>query len=176
MPLPLPNLSLGGRYGVAEGWDVDGNVSVLGAAFGVLYVDPGVVAQLYQQPQGPALSASVRANLFLGSSDGLAARVYPEVGLHGELPLGSQGALFGGALAWVSFTPPAGKPPLLATPYLGGSWRFGPVRGAAPELWLQLAWASPWQDNTSVVDWAPARMGALAGVLGLSVPFGGGAL
>ena len=89
--IPLPNVSVGGRYGVADGWDVDGNFSVLGAAFGTVYVDPAVVAQLYAQEQGPALSASLRANLFLGSSDGFAARIYPEVGLHGELPLGIAG-------------------------------------------------------------------------------------
>ena len=173
--IPLPNIAVGGRYGIADGWDVDGNFSVLGAAFGTVYVDPAVVAQLYAQEQGPALSASLRANLFLGSSDGFAARVYPEVGLHGELPLGPA-TVFGGALAWVSFAPPAGKPPVLATPYLGGSWRFGAQRGVSPELWLQLAWVSPWQDSTSVIDWAPGGAGALSGVLGFTVPFGGGAL
>ncbi|HLT29535.1 MAG TPA: hypothetical protein VK013_05805 [Myxococcaceae bacterium] len=173
-PIPLPNVALGGRYGVADGWDVDGNVSLLGAAVGVAYLDPGVVKQLFVQERGAALSASARANLFIGSSEGLAVRVYPEVGLHGELPLGPSAKVFGGGTAWISFTPPEGKSPVMVTPYLGASWRFGEHPRGGPELSLQLGWVSPWMDSSSVVAWEPKGHGAVTALLGLSVPFGGG--
>lgn len=173
-PIPMPNVALGGRYGVADGWDVDGNVSLLAAAVGVAYLDPGVVKQLYVQARGAALSASARANVFVGNSDGLAVRVYPEVGLHGELPLGTAATLFGGGTAWISLTPPEGKSPVMVTPYLGASWAFGDRSRRRPELSLQLGWVSPWMDSSSVVDWQPKGHGAVTALLGFSVPLGGG--
>ena len=171
--IPIPNVAVGGRYGVADGWDVDGNVSVLAAAMGVAYVDPGVVRQLYATDGGPALSASARANLFVGSSDGLAVKVYPELGLHGELPLGRHANLFAGGTAWVNFTPSIGKSPVMVTPYLGASWRFSPQRLGGPEVSMQLGWVSPWEDSTSVVEWQPMPNGAITAVVALSIPFGG---
>ena len=173
-PIPMPNVALGGRYGVADGWDLDGNVSLLAAAVGVAYLDAGVVRQLLVQERGAALSASARANLFLGNSDGLAVRVYPEVGLHGELPLGASATVFGGGTAWISFTPPEGKSPVMVTPYLGASWRFSEQRRGGPEISLQLGWVSPWMDSSSVVRWQPKGHGAITALLGFSVPLGGG--
>ena len=174
-PIPLPNLAVQGRYGLTDWLDVDGGVSVLGLAYGLFVIDAGLVAQLYRQPRGFALSASARGNFFFDLDDGFTPRGYPEVGLHAEQVATDWLVVFGGLDAWFVFSPPPGKPPVLAAPYLGAEVRFGgSAEGGHPHgLSVQAAWISPWQNSTSVIDWEPADLGALSIVLGFTSRFGG---
>lgn len=171
-PIPLPNLQVGARVGLTEEVDVDGNVSLLGPAYGVVALDVGAVGQIVREPHGLAISASARGHLVVGLR-GPDARFYPELGLHLEGVPAPWLGVYGGLITMAQLDPPEGKPGLFAAPYGGVELRFGgdDALGHPHGIALEAGWISPWQDSTSVISWQPANLGALYVHLGFRTRF-----
>ncbi len=161
-PMPIPMAHVGGYYGLTEDLDVAVGAHVLAAVYGTLGGDLGARYQLWRRSDDAALAASAQVNVFAGTRDGLRPRVFPEAGIHGQWPLGGRWFALGGIDALAQLDPPRGKPPIFAAPYLGAERRIG----ARSAIGLTLGWISPWQDSTSVIDYAPATSGAFAVELG----------
>lgn len=155
-PVPAPMVRGGIDFGVTETVDVEVGVHATSAAFGVASGDLGVRWQVLHSPDGSALAVTGFLDLSADIRGG-GARVFPELGIHGELPLGPMWRVHLGGLSLVQVTPPEGKPWLFLAPYAALE------RGARHRnrYGLQLAWISPWQDSTSVVDYQPGSAGAL---------------
>ena len=156
-PLPAPLVRGGIDFGVHEKVDFEAGMHVTAAAFGVAAADLGARIQLLRSPDGSALALTTFVDLAAGTRDGGGVRAYPELGLHGELPLGPLWRIHAGALSLVQLAPPEGKPPVFIAPY--AAIEYG--RRKHNRYGLQLAWISPWQDSTSVVNYQPGSDGAL---------------
>ena len=48
-PIPLPNLAVGGRYGLTDGFDLDGDLSITGLAYGTIGLTVGGVGQIVRE-------------------------------------------------------------------------------------------------------------------------------
>ncbi len=175
-PIPLPFVYVGGRYGVHDRIDVDGNLGVTSAAFGIWAMDLGANLQLHRQPGGLAVASSARLYLLGDLDDAPATRLYPELGLHLGGPVLPWLQLYGGSTALVQFRPPRGKAPLYVTPFFGVEFllpaRDGRRRARQHGIALHASWTNPWEDATSVVNYRPGY-GALGLQLGYRARFGG---
>lgn len=171
-PLPLPNLSVGGRYGVTEGFDVDANLSLTGTLFGLIGFDLGAVGQLYEDPGGFALSVSGRGHFLIVTRES-EARFFPELGVHLEGIPAQRLKLYGGLTLFAQFTPPEGKPPVFVAPYVGIDIMLGTrtASSSASGIILELGWVSPWQDSESVLAWEPQGLGAIFAHIGFRTRF-----
>lgn len=172
--IPLPNLVAGGRYGLTEGFDLDGGISVTGLFFGDLGLQVGGVGQLLRERNGLAISLAGRGHFLIGTR-GPDLRFFPELGLHLEGLPAPWLVVSGGLSAFAQFGPPGGKPPVFAYPYAGAEILFGgsDAGGHPYGLGLELGWISPWQDSTSVVSWEPSGYGAIVIALGFRARLGG---
>ncbi len=173
-PIPIPNLQVGGRYGLTDGFDLDADVSVLAAAYGIVAFDVGAVGQIYREPRGFALSVSGRGHFLIGVR-GPDFRFFPELGVHMEGVATPWLVLFGGVSGLAQFGPPEDKPPVFVAPYVGAEAQFGGTDedGHPHGIVLELGWVSPWEDSTSVIAWEPGY-GAFLVHLGYRVRFGDG--
>lgn len=142
--IPLPMASVGGRYGVGDRLDVIGHAQVAAAAYGVAGGDLGVTYQLYRATS-VAVAATARASVF---TDGSATRIYPEAAIVGDRRWGNRWSLIYGVTTLVQPSPPRDKPRAFVAFNAGAESRVG-----AGTLVIDLAWISPWEDSTSVVDW-----------------------
>lgn len=166
---PLPEHRLSVRHGATDGLDVGGSVALAPLASGLLVLDVGIVAQIFREAGGLAISTSVRLDGVIDISAPVGPpRVYPEVGLHAEHILDRHLLVFGGLLTLAQLDPPPGRPPIYLTPYLGFEVLVG-VHG----LSLAAGWISPWEDSRSIVPWEPAGYGVITVHLGWRVRVGG---
>jgi hypothetical protein len=172
-PIPAPNLHLGGRVGLTDWMDLDGNLNLTATAFSLWAMDLAANFQLYRRPRGLAVATSARLFILGDLDDAPAARALPEVGLHLGAPLTRWLSLYGGVTSAAQFRAPEGKPPLFTTPFLGAEFLL-PARGKPRQhgLALHAGWTNPWEDNNAVVNYTTSR-GALALHLGYRVRFGG---
>ena len=175
-PMPLPMVYVGGRYGVRDWVDVDGNFGLTAAAFGIWAMDLGGNFQLYRKPGGLAVASSARLYLLGDLDHAPKARAYPELGLHLGGPVLPWLHLYGGSTLFAQFKPPQGKPPVFLTPFFGVEFllpeRQGRRRARQHGIAVHASWTNPWQDATSVVDYRPGY-GALSVQLGYRARFGG---
>lgn len=174
-PIPLPNLQVGGRYGLTDGFDLDADLSLIGLAYGIVAFDVGAVGQIYREERGFAISASGRGHFLIGTR-GPDLRFYPELGVHLEGVATPWLVVFGGLSALAQFTPPEDKPPVFVAPYVGTEFQFGgsDEAGHPHGIVLELGWISPWQDSTSVISYEPGGVGAFLVHLGYRARFGDG--
>lgn len=161
-PIPLPMAHLGAGYGVTDDLDVEVGFHAMAAVYGTLGANLGARYQLWKRADNAALAASVQLNFFAGTRGGLESRAYPEVGIHGQWPLGGRWLALGGIDSLAQFDPPEDKPWFFAAPYVGAERGIG----VSSALGVTVGWISPWQDSTSVIDYAPATMGAVAVLIG----------
>lgn len=172
-PLMVPSMRAGGRYGLTDWLDIDGTLAIDPFAFGVLGLDAGLVAQLYRQPGGFALSVSAHGHLFFDLDDDLTTRGFPELGLHAEHRVERWLTIFGGVVALAQFEPPEGKPPVFVAPYLGVEFHLDPRAPRQEAFLIQVAWVSPWDDlGPSWASWEPDGYGAIVLILGWRGLFG----
>jgi hypothetical protein len=169
-PIPLPLAHAGAHYGLTDDLDVGGGIHAVAALYGTVGVDVGARYQLWKRSDGAAVAASAVVNAFAGTRDGLQARFFPELGVHGQLPFAGRYLALGGVDTLLQFDPPEDKPPVLAAPYLGVERAVG-TRSAVN---FTLGWISPWQDSTSVIDYAPGTLGAIAIHIGYRRKLDGG--
>lgn len=167
--LPLPNIEVAGRHGLTDRLDVDAGVSLPALALAIGALDLGLIGQILRRPDGPAVSASARGLLVADLDDGH-LRVYPELAVNAELPVGRRYVVFGGVTALAQLSPPPGKPPVFVAPHVGAEVRVGRASG----LVVQAAWISPWEDSTSVVEWQPHAAGAFGVLVGWRTRLGAG--
>ena len=146
--IPLPMLAVGGRYGVAGKLDVSADVNITSAVYGVGGGDLGATYQLARTP-GNAVAATARIDAF---SDGSALRVFPEIAVIADHRFCPRWSAIYGVTTLVQPSPPRDKPTMLTALSAGVESALG--HGA---LALDLAWISPWQDSTSVVEWQPGH-------------------
>ncbi len=176
VPAPLPFVYVGGRYGVHDRIDVDGNLGVTAAAYGIWAMDLGANLQLHREPGGLAVASSARLYLLGDLDDAPAARLYPELGLHLGGPVLPWLQLYGGSTALVQGRPPPGKSALFVTPFFGVEFllpsRQGRRRARQHGVALHASWTNPWEDATSVVNYRPGY-GAFGVQLGYRARFGG---
>lgn len=173
LTFPAPSARVGGRYGVTDWLDVDGDLTLDPAAFGVLALDAGLVGQIVREgAEGFALSASVHGYFLFDLNDDLTTRAYPELGLHAEYRFGRSVSVFGGIVAVAQFDPPLGKPPLFAAPYLGVELFVDASPPTRQAIALQLAWVSPWENFHSFASWEPAGAGAIVVLIGWRAVYG----
>lgn len=172
-PIPLPNVVVSGRYGLTDGFDLDGGLSLTGLAYGVVGLQLGAVGQLVRERNGFAMSLAGRGHVLIGTR-GPDLRFFPELGVHLEGVPAPWLVVFGGLSALAQFGPPEGKPPVFAYPYAGAEILFGgsDEAGHPYGIGLELGWISPWEDSTSVVAWEPG-LGAIVAQLGFRARFGG---
>ncbi|MEZ4448541.1 MAG: hypothetical protein R3B09_03600 [Nannocystaceae bacterium] len=171
-PVPLPSVYVGGRYGITDWVDIDGNLGVVAAAFGILAMDVAGNFQLYRKPKGLAVATSTRLYLVGDLDDAPKARVYPELGLHLGGPVTRWLNLYGGTTVFVQVRPTLDKPPVLVTPFFGPEFMIPARKNRQHGIALHLSWTNPWTDATSVVDYRPGY-GAIGLQLGYRVRFGG---
>lgn len=146
--IPLPMLAVGGRYGVADKLDVSADANITSAVYGVGGGDVGATYQLVRTP-GNALAGTARIDVF---SDGSALRIFPELALVADHRFCPRWSAIYGVTTLIQPSPPRDKPYALTALSAGIESAIG--NGA---LALDLAWISPWQDSTSVVDWQPGH-------------------
>ncbi len=176
---PTPQFRLGGRHGVTDDVDVMGHLALDTVASAFLALDVGVVGQMVRERGGFAMALSARLHAVVDLDDAVAPRFFPEVGLHLEHPLSETFWLFFGLGGLGQLTVPAGRHFLFLSPYLGLEARFDPQRSAsgAPTeqagIALQLGWINPWENDTTLVRYAPDGAGALTVVLSFRHRFGG---
>lgn len=171
-PIPLPQVYVGGRYGVTDWMDVDANFGVVAAAYGIWAMDVAGNFQLHRKPGGLAVASSARLYLLGDLDDAPQARLYPELGLHLGGPVLPWLHLYGGSTLVAQFRPPEGKPPVFVTPFFGPEFLIPARRNRQHGIALHLSWTNPWQDSTSIIDYRPAY-GALSLQLAYRVRFGG---
>ena len=180
-PIPVPNVNVGGRYGVHERIDVDANMNLLGAAYGILALDAAAIFQLYRKPGSLAVSSSARLHTFGDLDDAPGFRAYPEIGVHagGPVPKVKWLHLYGGALALFNPRPPVERPPVIWQPFFGTEFLLrqrDPRRegGKAKQngIALHVAYINPGPPKPSVVDYTPGA-GAIAFYVGWRLRFGG---
>jgi hypothetical protein len=170
---PIPSVRVGGRYGMTDWLDLDGDLTLDPLVLGVLAVDVGVVGQIYREREGGfALSASAHGYFFFDLGDDVTTRVYPELGIHAEYRFGDRFTLFGGVVALAQFDPPLQKPPVFVAPYIGAELWVDPHAPTRQGIALQLAWISPWEDFRSVASWEPAGAGAFVVIIGWRAVYG----
>jgi hypothetical protein len=174
-PVPLPNLVVAGRYGLTDGFDLDGGLSVTGLFYGTIGLQLGAVGQLVREPNGLAISLAGRGHFLIGTR-GPDLRFFPELGVHLEGMPARFLVVFGGLTALAGLGAPSGKPPVFAYPYAGAEVLFGgsDEAGHPYGLAIELGWISPWQDSTSVVSWEPSGYGAIVVQLGFRARIGEG--
>ena len=170
--IPVPHVHLGGRVGVNDWMDVDGNLNVLAAAFGVWAMDVATNFQLYRRPRGLAVATSTRLFILGDLNDAPDARALPELGLHLGGPVARWLNLYGGVTSAVQFRAPIGKAPVFTTPFAGAEVLLPPRAGRQHGIAVHAGWTNPWEDATTVVAYTPGR-GAAALHLGYRVRFGG---
>lgn len=161
VPVPIPSLRVGSRYGLTDWLDIDSELVVDPFLLGVYAFDIGHVVQLYRDPRGAAVSLSGRVHFFVDLDDQATTRALPEIGLHFDHTLERWLTFFGGAVFVVQTDTPAGKAPIFVGPYLGLEAWFDPNRPVRNGLAIQLAWISPWEDFRSFATFEPAGAGAL---------------
>ncbi len=172
-PVPFGHTHIGGRYGLSDRVDIDGNLNLLPLGVGLLQVDTAVVLQIFRRPRRLAVSAAARLAGIFDLDDPPAARLFTEWGLHVGRPLGRFVHPYGGLLLTNPLTVrTADLPPSFLTPFAGLEFLLPPRRGRQHGLAVHVAWTNPWVDSDAVVDYAPP-MGALAVYLGYQVRFGG---
>lgn len=174
VPLMIPSLRVGARYGATDWLDVDGSVAIDPLGFGILALDAGVVTQLYRERRGFALSASTHAHLLFDLDDDFTTRGFPELALHAEGPLAGPVTLFGGVVGIGSIDNPEDRPPVFITPYLGLDVALDEHPPAREYLTLQVAWASPWEDLGGFTNWEPDGYGAIFFLVGWREIYGWG--
>ena len=171
-PIPVPHAHVGARVGVTDWMDVDGNFNLLAAAFSMWAMDVATNFQLYRRPKGLAVASSTRLFILGDLNDAPKARVFPELGLHLGGPAARWLNLSGGMTSAVQFRAPAGKPPVFVTPFVGTEFLFPARKERQHGLAIHFSWTNPWEDATSVVNYAAGR-GAVGLQLGYRVRFGG---
>lgn len=179
--IPVPNVNVGGRYGVHEIVDVDASVNLLAAAYGILAIDAAAVIQLLRVPKRLAFSATGRLHTFGDLDDAPGFRAYPEFGLHagGQIPDLDWLHLYGGILGLVNPRPPINRPALIWQTFVGTEFllpskeaRTHGGKARQQGIALHLAYFNPGPQQDSVVDYTPGA-GAIALYLGWRIRFGG---
>lgn len=164
--IPLPNVTLEGRHGVAHHLDVGYGVHVLPAVFGVAGAHVGGAYQLFDQPDVvvPALTVSQKLFVFTDVKSWFALS---ETNLIGSWSVADQLAYVG-----LSGDTSFNAPHLYLSPFAGVELRPGVdwLR-----IQLEARWLAPAVDQTfAVVDWvAPGDKGAIALKGGLTFVLGG---
>jgi hypothetical protein len=180
-PIPVPNANVGGRYGLHEIVDVDANVNLLAAAYGILALDAAAIVQFVRIPRRFAFSGSARLHTFGDLNDAPSFRAYPELGLHagGQIPGVDWLALYGGVLGLINPQPPIDRPALIWQPFFGTEFLLRPKTAAREGgkdrqqgIALHLAYFNPGPRTDSVVDYTPGA-GAIAFYVGWRMRFGG---
>lgn len=183
--IPIPNAHLGARVGVTEWMDVDANVNLLAAAYGILALDVAGNFQLFRRPHGLAIAGSARLYTLGDLDDAPGFRAYPELGLHvgGPVPGLTWLSAYGGLLGTFQLTPPDDKPWGFVTPFAGLEFSFPriiprprPPRSCAKArrygLAVQLSYVNPGVPSPSLLDTVPGY-GIFALHLAYRVQFGG---
>ncbi|MEM9463428.1 MAG: hypothetical protein AAGF11_55320 [Myxococcota bacterium] len=177
--IPFPHVQVGGRVGATDWLDVDGNLNLLGLAFGIWAMDLAANLQLYRKARGLAVATSGRLYLLGDLDDAPLVRVYPEWGLHlgGPIPGVDWLALYGGQTLTISPSPPRDGSAVFFTPFLGVEALLPyrrPRRGKPRQhaIAMHTSWTNPWDDTVSVLDYRPDR-GALGIYLGYRLRLGG---
>jgi hypothetical protein len=180
-PIPVPNANVGGRYGLHERVDIDANMNLLAAAYGILAVDAAAIVQLYRKPGSIAVSSSARLHTFGDLNDAPGFRAYPELGVHagGPIPKVDWLHLYGGITGLINPRPPLNRPALIWQPFFGTEFL---LKERAPRneggkakqngIALHLSYMNPGPQQPSVVDYAPGA-GAIALYVGWRLRFGG---
>lgn len=180
-PIPVPNVNIGGRYGLHEIVDVDANVNLLAAAYGIMAIDAAAVIQIVRVPRRFAFSGTGRLHTFGDLDDAPGFRAYPEFGLHagGQFPHLDWLHLYGGVLGLVNPRPPINRPALIWQSFVGTEFllpgKESPKDGGKARqqgIALHLAYFNPGPQQNSVVDYTPGA-GAIALYLGWRMRFGG---
>lgn len=176
---PLPLMRLSARHGVTDDVDVMGHLSLETVPSLALGGSVGFVGQMTRTPAGFALAFSSRLNFLIDLDDLVVPRLFPEFGLHAEMPLSPTFQVFFGAAMLMQLEAPRGRPTLFVSPYLGIEASLDPIRdaqGRATEqsgIALQLGWISPGENSTSFVHWFPEGAGAFTLLLSARHRFGG---
>lgn len=177
--IPVPHANVGGRYGVTDWMDVDGNIDALALAFQIWAMDLAASFQLLRNPGGLAVASSARFYLLGDLDDAPSLRAYPEWGVHlgGPVPGVRWLQLYGGQTMAFSLSPPREGSAVFWTPFVGAEALMParrPRRGKPRQhgLALHASWTNPWDDRASVLDYRP-RYGAMGIYLGYRVRFGG---
>jgi hypothetical protein len=177
-PIPLPNLIVEGRHGVAAPGgheiDVGWGANATSLAFGILSLHGGGAVLLADQAGArPALSLGNRL-WFATNLPGLGSRVSPtpEVWAADQVEL-TASWLAGQHLPYVSVSQyfDFGNPALTLTPAVGAVWDFREPGGLA--LQTELRWFGVGvPDDGSEVSWIPGNTGIIGLDVGLSGRFG----
>lgn len=177
--IPFPHVQVGGRVGLTDWLDADGNLNLLGLAYGLWVMDLAADLQLYRRPRGLAVATSGRLYVLGDLDDAPGARAYPEWGLHlgGPVPGVDWLALYGGQTLTFSLTPPRDGASLFFTPFVGveALLPFDRPRRGKPRqhgIAVHASWTNPWDDSDSVLDYRPAQ-GALGIYLAYRLRLGG---
>ncbi|MEM7159727.1 MAG: hypothetical protein AAF799_43200 [Myxococcota bacterium] len=178
-PLPVPHANVGGRVGVSNRVDLDGNVNLLAMAFQILAFDVAANVQLYRRRGGLAVAGSTRLYLMGDLDEPPATRLYPELGLHagGPVPRVDWLHLYGGQTLVVSPNPPRDGSAVFWTPFFGVEFllpyqRARRGRTRQHGIAIHTAWMNPHEQRNTVLDYQPSR-GAIAVHLGYRLRFGG---
>lgn len=174
VPLMIPSLRFGGRYGATDWLDVDGSLAIDPLGFGILAFDAGAVTQIVRVPDGFAMSASAHAHLLFDLDDDLTTRGFPELSLHAEGPVAEWLTVFGGVIGVGSIDNPEDRPPVFIAPYLGFEIAFDRRPPVREYLVFQVSWASPWEDLGGFTAWEPDGYSAIFLTVGWRGVYGEG--
>jgi hypothetical protein len=170
--IPLPNLTLEGRHGVAHHLDVNYGLHILPLAFGVAGMHVGGTYQLFDQPTVvvPALSVGQRFFAFTNAID--TRKPNPSSFAMSQTDLTTSWEVLD-QLVWIGASGylPFNEPHLHLAPFAGVELRpFEFLRLGVEARWLNPAI----NQEFAVVNWvAPDSHGAILVTAGLAFVFGG---
>lgn len=164
--IPLPLATVGAGYGMGPRWDLEGNVHLTTALFGVAGLDVGSTVLLLE-PNGarPALAATARLHGFTNFED---FRAWAELTPSVSWDLGERVIPYASGTVLAQF---AGGPPLFA---VGGG---AVVRLGKSSLQLEARWYQPGYESRNLpAAWVGVGgQGAFGFVVGYQLQLGGAA-
>lgn len=166
LSLPVPELTVGGGYGVRDDLDVFAHLDLTALAFGVLHVEPGLALHPIVRDGGwvPTVTVGTSLHLFTNFRD---ARAVPQ--LTGALAwrIARKHLVYLGGDFGLGFESRGFRP--IWGPFVGGEARVGRVG-----LALELKWVNADYDVAPLApDWvSPASHGYLSLLVGINVYFG----
>lgn len=169
--IPIPNASVGGRYGVGADLDIEGNAYLLPLAYSIVSMDVGLAWYPLQTPSA-TISLEPRVLLFASVKSRVTERfrIYPAISTTLSTPLGVGRGYAGMDVSAIVSTPTYDPEPVrvLLSPLAGVRWDVGD----RVTLTTELKWVGVNVRTNATVEYVnPFGVGGLAPSIGIDFPW-----
>ncbi len=165
--VPIPNASVGGRYGLKGDLDLEGNVYLLPLAYSLVSMDAGL-AWFPIDHQSGTMTIEPRVLLYASFKSGVSdrIRIYPAVSMIYSLPFVGERTYGGLDVLWLPYAYDYDPDPerMVVSPFVGCRWEVG----SGTRLLTELKWLGANVRTDATVEYVhPGGRGGIAPSIGL---------